>query len=189
MASSIFNVDWSKRGAPKHLLTQEWLKLSSNAFFDGCLMNPYVTLREGGPQLTNNLTKIPQNRLDRLTLFQLLKSRIVQCKLYYIFQNLKSTKGNKQSVTYFSVMNPETYQEWCDVVAREPFNAKVLMLEMFSRAYPFCECRGNGPLVSVTKISNCLICCRRLCTLDAHRHVDRFEFALLAFFAILWEGM
>lgn len=80
MASSIFNTDWNKKNAPRHLLTREWLRLSPNAFSDGCLMNEYISLREGGPTLTNDLTKIPKNKLDRLTLFQLLKSRIIRCE-------------------------------------------------------------------------------------------------------------
>lgn len=85
-------------------------------------------------------------------------------------------------------MNPETYQEWCDTVAQEPFSAKILIQEMFSRAYPFCECRGNGLLVSVTKVNNCLTCCKRVCILDAHLHVERFDFSLIAFFATVWKG-
>ena len=85
-------------------------------------------------------------------------------------------------------MNPETYQEWCDTVAQKPFSAKVMLQEMFSRAYPFCECRGNGLLVVATKLNECLTCCKRVCILDAHMNLERFEYALLAFFVNLYEG-
>ena len=85
-------------------------------------------------------------------------------------------------------MNPETFREWCDVAAQEPFSAKIMMQEMFSRAYNFCDCRGNGSLVSSTKMNNCLICCKRVSILDAHLNLDKFELALCAWIATIWKG-
>ena len=91
-------------------------------------------------------------------------------------------------LTVLLVMNPETYEQWCDTVAQEPYSAKVLMREMFSHAYRFCDCRGNGSLVSATKLNNCLICCKRVCILDAHLNLDKFELALCAWIASAWKG-
>ena len=76
----MITTDWSRKGAPRHLLTREWLRLTQNAYRDGVLMNEYVTIRNSGPMLTNNLTKVPKNKLDRLTLVHLLQSRVIQCK-------------------------------------------------------------------------------------------------------------
>lgn len=78
--STVITTDWNRKGAPRHLLTREWLRLTKNAFSDGVLLNEYVTIRQSGPMLTNNLCKVPKNKLDRLTLFQLLQTRVIQCE-------------------------------------------------------------------------------------------------------------
>ena len=85
-------------------------------------------------------------------------------------------------------MNPETYREWCDAIAMEPFSAKVMMQEVFANSYTFCECRGRGQFVSINQINHCLICCRRLCTLDAHHNLEDFEMALVVWFNAIWKG-
>ena len=162
------------------MLTREWLRLTKNAFQDGCLINEYVTIRESGPMLTNNLTKVPKNKLDRLTLFHLLQSRVIQCKLNMNFLI---------SFNYLLiVMNPETYNNWCDSIAMEPFSAKVMMQEVFSKSYHFCECRGRGVFVAINQVNHCLNCCRRLCTLDAHNFQQDFEMALVSWLAAIWKG-
>lgn len=85
-------------------------------------------------------------------------------------------------------MNQETLEDWCDSIATEPFTAKVMMQEVFSNAYTFCGCRGRGTFVSINKVNHCLICCRRLCTLDGHNFLEDFEMAMVAWFGAIWKG-
>ena len=76
----VMESDWDEKRTPKHLLDTRWLRLTENAFNDGQLFSPFVSIRGGGPMLTNNLTKVPTKVKKRLTLKAIMSSRIMTCK-------------------------------------------------------------------------------------------------------------
>ena len=77
---SVMGSNWNLKRTPKHLLENSWLRLTENALNDGQLFSPYVSIRGGGPMLTNNLTMVPKERVKKLTLRNLMSSRIMTCK-------------------------------------------------------------------------------------------------------------
>ena len=82
----IITTDWTSKTASRDLLNKNFLQLTPNALADGEWCNAYVTVREGMPYLTNNLTKVPKNPVKKRTLVNILSSRIVQCKYLSVFE-------------------------------------------------------------------------------------------------------
>ena len=74
------NHDWTTETPPKSLLERTWLRLTENAMNDGQPINSRVVVRQGHPMLTNNLSKIPTESLEKMSFKELLESRIMQCK-------------------------------------------------------------------------------------------------------------
>ena len=72
--------DWSIENPPRHLLEKSWLRLTENAMHDGQWINERVVIRNGHPMLTNNLSKVPEQEMEKLSFKELLESRIIQCK-------------------------------------------------------------------------------------------------------------
>ena len=56
---------------------------------DGQWINERVVIRDGHPMLTNNLSKVPENDLKKLSFKEILESRIIQCK-YKVFARFLS---------------------------------------------------------------------------------------------------
>ena len=65
---------------PRHLLEKSWLRLTENAMLDGQWINERVVITDGHPMLTNNLSKVPEQDLKKLSFKEILESRIIQCK-------------------------------------------------------------------------------------------------------------
>ena len=72
--------DWTTADPPRHLLEKSWLRLTENAMRDGQWINERVVVRDGHPMLTNNLSKVPEKDLKKLSFRELLESRIIQCE-------------------------------------------------------------------------------------------------------------
>ena len=81
----VLSTDWNSRTAPKSSLDRSYLKMTSNAFADGQFFNPYVSVRDGAPFITNNLQVPPKTTVKKKSLQQVLFSRVVQCKYYFLF--------------------------------------------------------------------------------------------------------
>ena len=77
---TVITTDWTKPTAPTHLLEKQFLRLSKNAYEDGVWINEYVSVRNGAPLLTNNLTMPPKTKMEAMTVMQIMRSRIIQCK-------------------------------------------------------------------------------------------------------------
>ena len=76
----VITTDWTSKTASRRTLDKNFLQLTPNALADGEWFNSYVTVREGMPYLTNNLTKVPDGPVSKRTLTSILNSRVIQCK-------------------------------------------------------------------------------------------------------------
>ena len=85
-------------------------------------------------------------------------------------------------------MTIDNMAEWMDIVAFEPFAAKVFFRELFTAFYPGCSCRIDGKMIVTGRINNCKVCFRHLGSLDAHMFLANLDFAMLSWLSTIWKG-
>lgn len=84
-------------------------------------------------------------------------------------------------------MTPNNLKEWMNKASKEPYAAAVTLMELGSSFYDGCVDRKNGTITGPF-INDCIACFRHLCSLDGHLHLEDFVTAIVAWFALLWQG-
>ena len=87
----------------------------------------------------------------------------------------------------YVVMTRGNMKEWMKKASKEPYAAAVMLMEFGSSFYDGCTDRVDGT-VSGNTLNDCMACFRHLSSFDGHYHLDDLATAIIAWFALLWQG-